>query len=435
VTALTTPMLSDSAALADDLNMAEVPRLITRQQAKPPAYTPDIVDRILGRVRANARRTRIPASIVLGQMLHETNWLRYGNDVQPGQYNFAGIGATGGVPGLSFPTPEAGVDAVHGHHLAYLLGLPANVPNALQDLVAADPRYVAAATSPGGGKVRVVGDYTNGRWAYTAALPVGSLENGYARAIVDGSNALLAGAPAAVQPTGVPLPPIINRYPEDGQGDTGQLIVCTKYGEGFAPVMVSSHITAPPAGALSDHGSLRYLAKSTAEASVHFLIGRAGGIFSGGVPLNKTPWTNGVDWSKGPGPASNPWKSDLSNPYIAECVARRGWFNQLTFTIEHEGYSGDKMTSAQWAATKQLQAWLCAEGRNAAGLPGGPLTPQAQRTLVGHFQFDGINRPNCPGWTAAQWAELEADVRAIIGTGVTAPAGYLALWDTRLGGM
>lgn len=434
--ALATEIVASSAAEADDLNIGEVARLINARPGDPPAYAAEVLGRLLARLRANSRRTGIRASVVAGQIMHETAWLRFGNDVKPGQFNLAGIGATGGVPGHSFASPEAGVDAVYGHHLAYILGPLANVPADERDLAAADPRFAAAASSEGGGKVRKIGDYTNGRWAFTKSVPVGSLDNGYARAIVATSNLLLAGAAAApaAGPVAVPKPPVIYTYPEDGQGDTGKPITSSKYGEGFAPVMVVSHITSPPAGALSDHGSLRYLAKSTAPASVHFLIGRAGGIFSGGVPLNKTPWTNGVDWDLGPGPSGNPWRSDLSNPYIAECVRRRGWFNQLTFTIEHEGYSGDKMTSAQWAATKQLQAWLCAEGRKSIGLPGA-IAPKAQLTLVGHFQFDGINRPNCPGWTPAQWAGLEADVLAIIGAGaVEAPAGFLALWAGRLGG-
>lgn len=48
----------------------------------------------------------------LGQSAKETGYWSFGGDVTPGQWNFAGIGATGGVPGISWPTLE---DGVRGH--------------------------------------------------------------------------------------------------------------------------------------------------------------------------------------------------------------------------------------------------------------------------------------------------------------------------------
>lgn len=59
------------------------------------------------------------------QMLVETNYLTYRTpgggmgDVHPRQNNFAGIGATGGVPGDSFPNPSTGVLAQIQHLVAY----------------------------------------------------------------------------------------------------------------------------------------------------------------------------------------------------------------------------------------------------------------------------------------------------------------------------
>ncbi|MBE3066003.1 MAG: glucosaminidase domain-containing protein, partial [Chloroflexi bacterium] len=64
-------------------------------------------------------RFGIRADVAFAQMLHETNYLRYGGDVHPSQNNFAGIGATGGGnPGNSFASAEAGVIA-HYAHLAW----------------------------------------------------------------------------------------------------------------------------------------------------------------------------------------------------------------------------------------------------------------------------------------------------------------------------
>lgn len=47
--------------------------------------------------------------VAAGQIIKETGGFSYGGDVQPGQWNFAGIGATGGVPGVTFASIEAGV--------------------------------------------------------------------------------------------------------------------------------------------------------------------------------------------------------------------------------------------------------------------------------------------------------------------------------------
>lgn len=61
----------------------------------------------------------VRGDIAFVQSIHETNWFRYGGDVKPEQNNFAGIGATGGVAGNSFPTITAGVTAQIQHLYAY----------------------------------------------------------------------------------------------------------------------------------------------------------------------------------------------------------------------------------------------------------------------------------------------------------------------------
>lgn len=49
--------------------------------------------------------------LAIAMSAKETGYWSYGGDVKADQWNFAGIGATGGVPGISFPTIEAGVKA------------------------------------------------------------------------------------------------------------------------------------------------------------------------------------------------------------------------------------------------------------------------------------------------------------------------------------
>lgn len=68
------------------------------------------------------------------QSLIETGYFKFGGDVQPGQHNYAGLGATGGVPGLSFPDDRTGIRAQIQHAKGY-----ASTDPLLQECV--DPRY------------------------------------------------------------------------------------------------------------------------------------------------------------------------------------------------------------------------------------------------------------------------------------------------------
>lgn len=53
------------------------------------------------------------------QALIETGYFKFGGDVQPGQHNYAGLGATGGVPGLTFADDRTGIRAQIQHLKAY----------------------------------------------------------------------------------------------------------------------------------------------------------------------------------------------------------------------------------------------------------------------------------------------------------------------------
>jgi len=62
------------------------------------------------------------------QMCLETGFLRYGGDVKPEQFNFAGLGAIGnGEPGLSFPDRRTGIRAHIQHLKAYGSREPLNL--------------------------------------------------------------------------------------------------------------------------------------------------------------------------------------------------------------------------------------------------------------------------------------------------------------------
>lgn len=62
----------------------------------------------------------VKAEVAFVQAMKETNFLRYGGDVDISQYNFAGLGATGGgAAGESFPSVKIGIRAQVQHLKAY----------------------------------------------------------------------------------------------------------------------------------------------------------------------------------------------------------------------------------------------------------------------------------------------------------------------------
>ena len=67
----------------------------------------------------------INSDVAFCQMVHETNYLRFGGDVEARQNNFCGLGATGGGErGLSFISIEIGVRAHIQHLKAYANAQP-----------------------------------------------------------------------------------------------------------------------------------------------------------------------------------------------------------------------------------------------------------------------------------------------------------------------
>lgn len=81
---------------------------------------------------ANAEGVR--AEIAFAQCMKETGFLKYGGDVLPNQYNYAGIGATGAVHGAEFIDVRTGIRAQIQHLKAY-----ASNSKLVNDCV--DPRF------------------------------------------------------------------------------------------------------------------------------------------------------------------------------------------------------------------------------------------------------------------------------------------------------
>ena len=82
--------------------------------------------------------------VAFAQAMKETGWLQYGGDMQITQYNFAGIGTTGGgVPGNSYPDVRTGIRAQIQHLKAYATDEPLN-----QTCVDNRYEYVKKASAP-----------------------------------------------------------------------------------------------------------------------------------------------------------------------------------------------------------------------------------------------------------------------------------------------
>lgn len=101
-----------------------------------------------------------------------------------------------------------------------------------------------------------------------------------------------------------------------------------------------------------------------------------------GNPLLMAPWTNGV--------LNRP---DLTNPRIADVVRDQVNPNLRTLvSIENVGLEpGNPITAAQERTAARIIAYYHAR----AGVP------ISRETVIGHYQIDSVNRPNCPSTNKA----------------------------------
>ena len=76
-----------------------------------------------------AKAEGVRADVAFSQAMVETGYLRFGGDVKPDQYNFAGLGATGnGVQGNKFESVRIGIRAQIQHLKCYASTEPLNQP-------------------------------------------------------------------------------------------------------------------------------------------------------------------------------------------------------------------------------------------------------------------------------------------------------------------
>jgi LysM repeat protein len=138
------PIIGNSQALLDQMTS-----FVTQVN---PRFDPTIASSFL----TAGEKYGIRGDVAFCQSIHETNWFLYGGDVKPEQNNFAGIGATGGVPGNSFTTIEEGVTAQIQHLFAYASKDP--IP---QGETIVDPRFNLVSRG-----IASHWEDLAGRWAY-----------------------------------------------------------------------------------------------------------------------------------------------------------------------------------------------------------------------------------------------------------------------------
>lgn len=85
----------------------------------------------------------VKAEVAFAQAMMETGFLRFGGDVKKEQYNFAGLGATGGVEGNGFDSIRIGIRAQVQHLKAY-----ASKKSLKQTCVDERFKYVSRGTAP-----------------------------------------------------------------------------------------------------------------------------------------------------------------------------------------------------------------------------------------------------------------------------------------------
>ena len=130
-----------------------------------PKYTRDQVNQIANSLEKWNRVFAMDGRYVGGQILEETGFLQFGHDVKPEQFNLAGLGATGGVPGLSFDTLDEGVLAVYAHNNIYWRGTKEHWDVSLQPYYNASKRYTNVVSAGKAGIIHRIGDLGNGNWA------------------------------------------------------------------------------------------------------------------------------------------------------------------------------------------------------------------------------------------------------------------------------
>lgn len=183
-----TPLTLDTNILTTgvSINPDEFVRVIYSKGT--PAVSHDEVVQIGVAIDKYSRIFSMDGRAISGQLMEETDYLRFTGDVRPDQHNYGGIGTTGGgVQGEFFGSPDLGVLALFSHNNIYWRGRKEFWAPDLQQYWNASHRYDIVIAAGKAGVIRKIGDYGNGNWATAGAT--------YPREIVARGNLLTGKEP------------------------------------------------------------------------------------------------------------------------------------------------------------------------------------------------------------------------------------------------
>lgn len=144
------------------------------------------------------------------------------------------------------------------------------------------------------------------------------------------------------------------------------------------PTQVWSVVHTTANATLSAEGHALAQPIGSGQVTATFWVNRDGSIVQSlANPLFQAPWTNGV---------KN--RPDMTNPRIAACINAGVNPNMRSLvTIENVSREpGSPITAAQKVACARIIAW-------AHALAGVPVT---RETVIGHYQINSVDKPNCP---------------------------------------
>ncbi len=176
---------------------------------------------------------------------------------------------------------------------------------------------------------------------------------------------------------------------------TKRPIPSENYSQGRSGQTVAAVVLHIAAGNMS--GVFQTFNDPTRMVSAHFCVGKNGAIEQY-VSVNDTAFGNGLTWQNGQwlNPRGKPVK-----PTWQDLIPQKNP-NLYTVSIEHEGQPQDQWTPQIYDANNRLLTWIAAQF-NLAYIP--------HRTLVGHYEIDPVDRPNCPG-PNVEYARIAADITA-----------------------
>ena len=129
-------------------------------------------------------------------------------------------------------------------------------------------------------------------------------------------------------------------------------------------------------------------------ASAHFAIGKDGKIEQY-VSIDDTAYAVGMrykdgNWYNPRGVLTNPTWTGLQPPINP---------NLYTISVEHEGQPEDQWTQPMYDSNNRLLQWIAMQIN---------ITYVPHQTLIGHYEIDPVDRPNCPGPNVL-WDRIAAD--------------------------